>query len=273
MTVPDISNPFFASVIRGVEETVQAAGYSVLLGDTRQNPEREAEYARMFHRREADGLIFLGHRLPEVLRRLVADAQVRLAIVNGGELDPDNDVSCVGIDNAAAAFCVMEHLHRLGHRKIAILAGRATPLAWNSRLTGVHRFVDQCTDPVEITVWNSAFIPEAGLEQALLALSQDERPTALFCFNDELAIGALVAARRLGLRCPEDVSIVGFDDIRYAAMMEPPLTTLRQPMVDLGREAARVLLDILDGTMRSKVSIELPYELIVRGSTAAPVSK
>lgn len=270
VTVPDISNPFFALVIRGVEESAQAAGYSVLLGDTRQDPEREAQYARMLHRKEADGLIFLGHHLPQILSGLAGHSGTRLAIVNGCAFRPELGVSGVGIDNFAAAWTVIDHLYGLGHRRIAVLSGPEGPPPGSERRRGVYRYADQSDEPIEITVWESEYLAESGLEQTLHALSQPNRPTAVFCFNDEMAMGALAAVRHMGLRCPDDVSIVGFDDIRYARMTDPPLTTVRQPMADLGREAVRLLLDIIDGRSGQETSVSLPFELVVRGSTAPP---
>ena len=140
VTVPDISNPFFSQVIRGVEEAALAAGYSVLLGDTRHEEAREEQYALMFRRKEADGLIFLGHRLPDILAELLAAKGPRTPIVNGCEFRPGLAVSSAHIDNERAAAEVMDHLYGLGHVRVGVVTGPlASPisrLGW-SPSTGV----------------------------------------------------------------------------------------------------------------------------------------
>lgn len=270
VTVPDISNPFFSQVIRGVEEAARTAGYSVLLGDTRHEPEREEEYAAMLLRREADGLIFLGHRLPEVLSGLVAREGGGAPIVNGCEYSPELGVSGAHIDNARAAAEAMEHLYGLGHRRVGVITGPlASPLS-RDRLAGVHTAAEAAGHADGLWVVDGDFSIESGVREAGALLDGAERPSAIFCFSDEMAMGALVAFRQRGLSCPGDVSLVGFDDIRFAQHLDPPLTTISQPMDKIGHEAVRLLLDILSGRAGALEHVTLPHELVVRGSTAAP---
>lgn len=270
VTVPDISNPFFSQVIRGVEEAARAAGYSVLLGDTRHEAEREEEYAAMLLRREADGLIFLGHRLPQALAPMVAKAGARTPIVNGCEYSSDLGVSGAHIDNARAAAEAMEHLYGLGHRAVGVITGPlASPLS-RDRLAGVREAAEAAGRTAGLRVAIGDFSIESGLREATDLLGAGERPTAIFCFSDEMAMGALEAIRRADLKCPDDVSLVGFDDIRFAQHLDPPLTTVSQPMDRIGHEVVRLLLDILSGRAQALEHVTLPHALAIRGSTAAP---
>lgn len=270
VTVPDISNPFFSQVIRGVEEAAHAAGYSVLLGDTRHEEEREEQYATMLRRKEADGLIFLGHRLPDTLAEMVRTMGPRTPIVNGCEYRPDLGVSGAHIDNERAAIEVMDHLYGLGHSRVGVITGPlASPLS-SDRLTGVRAAAERHGHAEVLQVVTGDFSIESGVRQAGALLNGALRPTAIFCFSDEMAMGALDAIRRGGLRCPEDVSLVGFDDIRFAQYLEPQLTTVSQPMDKIGHEVVRLLLDILSGRSDSLQHVTLPHQLVIRSSTAKP---
>lgn len=268
VTVPDISNPFFSQVIRGVEEAAHAAGYSVLLGDTRHDSAREERYGRMLWSKEADGLIFLGHRLPDSLAEMVEAMGALTPIVNGCEFSPDLKVSSAHIDNARAAADAMEHLHRLGHRRVGIVTGPlASPIS-RDRLAGARQAAERQGQTVGVATGD--FSIESGLRETLSLLEAAPAPTAIFCFSDEMAMGALEAFRRHGLRCPDDVSLVGFDDIRYAQHLDPPLTTVSQPMERIGHEVVRLLLDVLSGRAQGARHVTLPHRLLLRASTAPP---
>ncbi|MBW8812685.1 MAG: LacI family DNA-binding transcriptional regulator [Caulobacterales bacterium] len=270
VTVPDISNPFFSQVIRGVEEAAKAAGYSVLLGDTRHEPAREEQYASMLRRKEADGLIFLGHRLPEAAADMVAAQGARAPIVNGCEYSPELRVSSAHIDNAQAAAEAMDHLYALGHRRVGVITGPlGSPLS-RDRLAGAEAAAARHGRAGDLRVVTGDFSIEAGVEQATALLDRAPAPTAIFCFSDEMAMGALSALRRRGLRCPQDVSLVGFDGIRFAAFLDPALTTVSQPMERIGHEVVGLLLEILRGEAGAPRHVTLPHTLVVRGSTAPP---
>lgn len=270
VTVPDISNPFFSHVIRGVEEAALAAGYSVLLGDTRHEEAREEQYAAMFRRKEADGLIFLGHRLPDALAEMVAAKGVRTPIVNGCEFRPGLAVSSAHIDNAAAAAEVVEHLYALGHARVGVVTGPlASPIS-SDRLAGVLAAAQRHGRTSALRMAIGDFSIESGVRRTGELLDEPGRPTAIFCFSDEMAMGALEAIRQRGLRCPQDVSLVGFDDIRFARYLHPQLTTVSQPKEQIGHEVVRLLLDILGGRATALQNVTLPHQLVIRESTAAP---
>ncbi len=271
VTVPDIANPFFSLILQGIESAALRSGYAVLLGDTQHDDAREQQYALMLQRREADGLIFLGHRLPKAAAGIVrSKPRGQAPVVNGCEFSPSLGVPSVHIDNAKAAFEAIDHLCQLGHRRIGVVTGpMASPLS-RDRLKGATARADRDRTRVTIAVAGGDFSIESGIAAGDQLLSAAKPPTGIFCFNDEMAIGVLHSARQRGLHVPDDLSVIGFDDIRFAQYMDPPLTTIRQPMRELGEATVRLLLNILRGNVKDAVSVTLPHALIVRASTAPP---
>jgi LacI family transcriptional regulator, repressor for deo operon, udp, cdd, tsx, nupC, and nupG len=269
VTVPDIANPFFSLIIQGIEEAALREGYAVVLGDTHHDAEREERYGEMLLRREADGLIFLGHSVSKSISALVKKGQLP-PIVNGCEYSPSLGVPSAHVDNEAAAYEAMSHLYGLGHRQIGVITGPlASPLS-RDRLRGAQSCAKDNGAGRQVMVVNGDFSIESGIAGAARLLAQETPPTAVFCFNDEMAIGVLDYASRIGKSVPESLSVIGFDDIRFARYMRPALTTISQPMLDIGRETVRLLLGVLQGTVTSPVSITLPHKLEIRSSTGAP---
>ncbi len=271
VTVPDIANPFFALILQGIEDAAQREGYAVLLGDTQHDPEREDRYAQMLRRKEADGLIFLGHRLPAEAESIIAAAAPRCApIVNGCEFSPQLGVPSVHIDNAKAAHEAMDYLYTLGHRRIGIVTGPLVSPLSRDRLRGVTACAKARGIADRLVIVNGDFSIGSGVSAAERLLQARTPPTAIFCFNDEMAMGVIETARRRTVRVPDQVSVVGFDDIRFARHTDPPLTTVAQPMREIGEGCVRLLLEILQGHTLDPVSVTLPHELTIRGSTKPP---
>jgi LacI family transcriptional regulator, repressor for deo operon, udp, cdd, tsx, nupC, and nupG len=269
VTVPDIANPFFSLIIQGIEETAQREGYSVLLGDTHHDSAVEDKYGLMLQRREADGLIFLGHRLPNTVKTWMRGQPNLPPVVNGCEYSRSLGVPSAHIDNAAAAGQMMDHLYGLGHRLIGLVTGPlASPLS-RDRLRGAMARARAEGAARQVTTANGDFSIQSGIACAARLLAQPKPPTAIFCFNDEMAIGVLDYAHRTGRRVPDSLSIAGFDDIRFARYAHPALTTISQPMLDIGRETVRLVLGILQGSVEKALSITLPHRLELRDSTAA----
>jgi LacI family repressor for deo operon, udp, cdd, tsx, nupC, and nupG len=266
LTVPDISNPFFASVIRGAEEAAREAGYSVVLGDTRHDPQMEDQYAEMLSRREVDGLIFLGHRLPESLRPLVSLQGALAPIVNGCEYSPGLGVPSVHIDNAAASSDAIEHLIGLGHREIGIITGPPISPISRDRLSGAVNAAERHGLLNQLQVRTGDYSARSAFEQAGDLLTGNV--TAIFCFSDEMAMGAISAIRQAGLSCPEHVSVIGFDDLPLTRFFQPALTTIAQPKGQIGRQAVALLVEILRGNQSPVSQVTLAHELVVRDSTA-----
>jgi LacI family repressor for deo operon, udp, cdd, tsx, nupC, and nupG len=273
VTVPDISNPFFSLILQGIEDAAQREDYAVLFGDTQHDEGREQRYALMLKSKEADGLIFLGHRLPEAAAILAKAAAPRCApIVNGCEFNPRLGVPSVHIDNERAAADVTHLLYDLGHERIGVITGPlASPLSAD-RLRGATVTARRRGGDLLLVVPGD-FSVESGSAAAQQMLASPRPPTAIFCFNDEMAIGVLELARSKRIRVPRDLSVVGFDDIRFARYMEPPLTTVSQPMRAIGEGTVRLLLAILNDGAVTPDSVTLPHTLVTRGSTAAPPAR
>lgn len=269
VTVPDIANPFFAQILQGAEDAAQAVGYAVLLGDTQHQPDREERYAQMLRRNEADGMIVLGHRLPPTARDIVEQRGAAAPVVNGCEFDPSLGIPSVHIDNAAAARTVMEHLYGLGHERIAVVGGPPDNPLHQQRLEGVRAAGKARGRLRQLSIVPGDFSVESGHAAAMAMLAAAPVPTAVFCFSDQMALGTLAACRELGLRVPEDLSIVGFDDLASSRYLTPPLTTIRQPMREIGERAVNLLLAIIEH-VDVPLQQTLDFSLMLRGSTAAP---
>jgi LacI family repressor for deo operon, udp, cdd, tsx, nupC, and nupG len=224
-------------------------------------------------RHEADGLIFLGHRLPRPAAELVRQMAPKYApVVNGCEFSPSLGVPSVHIDNAKAAYQAMDHLYGLGHRRIGIVTGPLVSPLSRDRLSGATARAKKQKAEREFIVMHGDFSIESGAVAAERLLGRSEPPTAMFCFNDEMAMGAIEVAKRLGIRVPQQLSVVGFDDIRFSRHMDPPLTTIAQPMREIGEGTVRLLLSILAGgdDAETPQSVTLSHKLVVRASTAPP---
>jgi LacI family transcriptional regulator, repressor for deo operon, udp, cdd, tsx, nupC, and nupG len=275
VTVPDLSNPFFSLILQGIEDAALREGYAVLVGDTQHDEQREERYALMLRRKEADGLIFLGHRMPQEAASFIRLSALGCApVVNGCEFSPTLGVPSVHIDNSKAAFEAMDHLYGLGHRRIGIVTGPLVSPLSRDRLSGATARAKKQKAEREFIVMHGDFSIESGAAAAERLLGRREPPTGIFCFNDEMAMGVVEVARRFGVHVPQQLSIVGFDDIRFARHIDPPLTTIAQPMRQIGEGTVRLLLSILAGGRNAETpeSVTLPHKLIVRESTA-PVSR
>jgi LacI family repressor for deo operon, udp, cdd, tsx, nupC, and nupG len=266
--LPDIANPFFSEVIRGIEQVAHENGYSVLLGETQSSLVREQAYADMVAARQADGIITMSHRVPAI------PVQGRLPVVNACEYVKDSQVSSVYVDNVAAAGVAVDYLVMLGHRDIAFIAGPpASPISVD-REEGYRLALARAKiQPHAALTAVGDFSIEAGERAIELFLSQGQTFSAVFCSNDEMAIGAMRALGAHGLRVPEDVSVIGFDDIRFARYTTPSLTTVAQPKNALGREAMTMLIELLNDPSVPPRKRVLSADLVVRGSTAPRAAK
>ncbi len=272
VTLPTIANPYFALVLEGAEDAARRAGYSVLIGATAYQEDREDRYVEMLLRREAEGLMLLDPHLPKSAAEWIRSIAPRQApVVSCGEWRPTLGVPGVHIDNVKAGWDAIDHLCVLGHRRIGVIPG-ASRISVNSRdrLKGARQRARHAHGSVELVVSEGDFYLPSGAAAADRLLASATPPTAIFTVGDEMAIGVLHAARRRGLRVPGDLSVVGFDDVRFSQYTDPPLTTVRIPMRALGETSVRLLLEILEGTSTRVESVTLPHELVIRESTAPP---
>lgn len=263
--VPDIANPFFSEVIRGIERVAQQQGYSVLLGDTENNSKREETYAQMVTSRQVDGAIILLPHIAASIRRAGAP------IVNACEYVSDKAVTSVYSDNVGGARAAAEYLLALGHVSIGFIGGPpGSPLSVDRERGYVDAMRANGFSLDRKLMVAGDFSAESGVRATEALLARGLPLTALVCANDEMALGALRAVRDRGLSVPVDMSIIGFDDIRLARFIDPPLTTVAQPMQEIGREAMTLLIDLLADPTTAARKRMLPTQLIIRASTAKP---
>jgi LacI family transcriptional regulator, repressor for deo operon, udp, cdd, tsx, nupC, and nupG len=269
VVVPDIGNTFFARILGGIEQEAAAAGMTMLIGDTGRSRTREDAYVRYLLNGRADGALLLAEPQAAWFDIPTANARGIRPIVTISEVGPRNETVAVSIDNEAASHAAVSHLVAQGHRHIAHLTGPQTNILTHQRLTGYRRALAGAGIALQTEY---EFPGDFGLASGRAAFdlyrAQTIRPTAIFCANDEMAIGFMAAAHKAGVMVPRDVSVVGFDDIHFAQSYIPALTTIRQPRAEMGAAAMRLLLAIIAN--EAPAAIRLPSELILRDSTAAP---
>src|SRR6266516_800131 len=268
MLVPDITNPFFPPVVRGAEDSLAKAGYSLVLANTDNDDQRARREVRIMLEGRVDGLLLAMARRRDPLVAELFAGPVPVVLVNR-TVDHVGAFAVVPDDHAGAVLAV-EHLYELGHRHIGHVAGPQTTSTGARRLAGFTEAAQArgiVTEAVEAARFNE--LEGARAADTLLA-GAGPRPTAIVAANDLLALGVLDVAARQGLACPADLSVVGFNDMPFVDRLQPPLTTLRVAEYDLGYRAAALLLERLDGPERRAETLLLTPELVIRGSTAPP---
>jgi LacI family transcriptional regulator, repressor for deo operon, udp, cdd, tsx, nupC, and nupG len=269
--VPDIANLFYSKIVQEIELVARNRGYQILLGETQENLDIERAYSELVHQRMADGVISLGMTIPlkmDPRRKTVDAAWPPLVMV--GEYTGDIPLPRVGIDNIQAAVDATRHLVDLGHRDIAFIGGPKNFTLCQERLKGFRKVLRKAGLKVPANhIQFGDFKLASGYTQVKALFASGARPTALFCANDEIAMGAMKALREHGLGVPQDVSIIGFDNLDIAEYCSTPLTTIHQPRREMGSEAMTLMLNILSGDAPVQTRITLPHQLIVRESTRA----
>ncbi len=270
LVVPDLTNPLFPPIVRGIEEVLEAAGYSGLIVNTDNDPGRERTQIESLRSRQVEGLIvataLLEHPLLEQLHR----EGVLMVMVNRR---PDGiDVPSITPDDATGIGLAVQHLADLGHRRIAHLAGPAstsTGMVRARAFRGAVRDLGLDDDPALTRVcdlWSEA----SGADALRSLLDAGADVTAVVAGNDLIALGCYDVFFERGIDCPGDMSVVGFNDMPFLDKLRPPLTSVSIPHHQIGTEAARLLLDAIAEPTRPARSVMLPLSLVVRGSTAAP---
>jgi len=267
--VPDICDPYFAEIIRGIEDAAVENDYLVLLGDSGQQKKRESSFVNLVFTKQADGMLLLGTDHPFDVSK--SEQKNLPPMVMACEFAPELELPTVHIDNLTSAFEAVNYLAQLGHKRIAQISGPMSATLCKFRQQGYQQALRRAgvsMNPAYSTIGDFTF--EAGAQAVRQLLALPEQPTAIFCHNDTMAIGAIQEAKKLGLRVPQDLSVVGFDDIQFAQYCDPPLTTISQPRYEIGRQAMLMMLDLLKGNDVQAGSRLLEASLVVRGSTAPP---
>lgn len=265
--IPDITNPFFGQAVRGCEDVLYAAGYSIFLCNTNEDPVKEQSYLDILTRRGVDGLLMFGARSSAgVLSEVVHDG---IPIVAEDSPAQHSNTTVIDIDNVYGAASATRHLLELGHRRVGHLGGPQQRLAAVHRVEGYRQALEEAgLDYEPRLVLRCQPSIRSGYHGAIQLL-EGEKPTALFCYNDLMAVGAMVACKQLNLAIPADVALVGFDDIAMASLVAPALTTVRVHQYQIGRQAGELLLERLAGGEAPQKRVLFPVELVVRSSCGA----
>ncbi len=269
LIIPTITNPVFSESTRGVQDVANANGYQVILGNSDYQSEKEAALIEVFRERQVDGLIITTTNLKgNILKNLLDDEFPYLLLYSTVRKGP---MPSVGVDNFLGGYLATGHLIQLKHRRIGMLAGE---FRFSDR--SFHRWhgYKKCLKDNQIAydpelLLHARYTPVSGCKGLKRFINAKNPPTAVFCSNDLLAIGAIEGARQMGLGIPHDISIIGFDDMQIASFVSPSLTTIRQPTYEMGRQGAEALIDIIEGKAGKPVHKLLDISLIPRESTGA----
>ncbi|MDN2479872.1 DNA-binding transcriptional regulator CytR [Vibrio agarivorans] len=267
--VPDICDPYFSEIIRGIEDAAMEHGYLVLLGDSGQQKKRESSFVNLVFTKQADGMLLLGSDLPFDVSK--SEQKNLPPMVMACEYAPELELPTVHIDNLTSAFEAVNYLTQLGHKKVAQISGPNTSALCQFRHQGYQQALRRAgleMKPEYVEYCDFNF--EGGVKGVRKLLSNSEPPTAIFCHCDTQAIGAIQEAKRLGFRVPQDLSVVGFDNIDFGLYCDPPLTTVAQPRYEIGRQTMLMMLEVLRGHDVRAGSRLLETELVIRDSAAPP---
>jgi LacI family transcriptional regulator len=269
--IPDLNNPLFPPIVRGIEDVLSAAGYSALIVNTDNDPDRETAQVATLRSRQVEGMIFAtALRHHPLLEQLAAEGFATVLVNRRVESAAILNVTC---DDASGVAAAVRHLAELGHRRIAHLAGPQSTSTGAVRLRAYRQAMADAGLGVDDTlIARCDYWTEDEGTMAVRRLLDDDAATftAILAGNDLLALGAYDALGERGLVCPDDVSVVGFNDIRFMDKLRPPLTSVRIPHYEIGAEAARVLLERLANPSLPAKSVLLPPALVVRQSTSPP---
>jgi LacI family transcriptional regulator len=266
--IPDITNPLFPPILRGIEDRLDEAGYTALIVNTDNDPERERIDLETMRARQVDGFISATARLDREL--LVELAGTPFVLVNRSL--EDGSVPAVTVNDRQGIALAVEHVVALGHKRIGHVAGPQDLSTGHRRHLG---FIDAIRAagleaPPEYIRFGASFTEEEGARVCDELLDAAPRPTAIVAANDLLAIGCYDALEERGLTCPDDISITGFNDMPFVDRLRPPLTSVRIPQREIGKAAADLLLEQLSGGGETAAEILLEATLVIRGSTAPP---
>jgi LacI family transcriptional regulator len=263
-----LDSPWAVEIIRGVEEWCAAHSIGVAVSAVRHGSARPASWTSALASHDTDGVLVVLSQVTTAQLQELRAADIPLVVIDPVNF-PDPDLPGVGATNWAGGLAATEHLTRLGHRRIAAIGGPLEYLCTRARIDGYRSALESAGlayDPGLVRYGD--FHHEGGFAHGGALLDLDDPPTAIFAGSDQQAMGVYEAARQRGLRVPQDLSVVGFDDLAVARWLSPPLTTVAQPLAEMGGTAAEMLGSLIEGTTLVSRRVELATELIVRESTA-----
>ncbi|MFN8491340.1 MAG: LacI family DNA-binding transcriptional regulator [Caldilineaceae bacterium] len=269
LVLSDITNPFWTTVARGVEDAASQQGFNVILCNTDEKESKQAEYLAVLLRKRVDGILLVPARSTPESVKTIQKQGVQVVVMD--RRVPGAEVDVVRGSSTQGAFELVDYLLKLGHRRIAILTGPENVSTAQERVNGCKQAFKAAKAPeANMTVIAGEFTIESGYALAQQAVALTPRPTALFAANNFIAIGTLKALHDLGLRVPEDVSVVSFDDLPVSLVVDPFLTVAAQPAYQMGQRATELLLQrIFSPAATPGQEVVLPTQLIVRQSCRA----
>ncbi len=271
LIVTDITNPFFTTVARGVEDQASEQGFSVIFCNTDESPEEETQYVNVLLQKQVDGLLLVPTGGASEIVTFLNNYTVPFVLLD--RRVPGVEVDVVRSDSEQAAYDGIQHLLQLGHTRIAALCGSSSITSSQERATGYRRAMIDAglTREAEKRVYFTSFTVSGGYDAARQALAEATRPTAFFAANNFIAIGAMRMLKEAGLQVPQDMSMISFDDLPAAILIDPFLTVIEQRAYEMGRQATALLLDRLhDRGPDEPQEILLPTELHIRRSSGPP---
>jgi DNA-binding LacI/PurR family transcriptional regulator len=266
LIIPDIQNPFYAEIARGVEDAAYAAEYALLLCNSDENPDKEQFYLDVMRSESVDGIVLPPFEETDTAVADIIKTGMPVVCVDRSLSKVKTDL--VEVDNYRGAFEAVAHLVEKGHQSIGLIAGRIQVSTSRERRRGyLDALAEAGITPRKDLMREGDFRQESGRVLATELLGLRKPPTALFALNNLMTVGALNAVHQLGLRVPQDVAVVGFDDLPWAEALDPPLTVVRQPAYEVGKQAMELLLKRIMEPVRPTVTMRLLPQLIVRRST------
>ncbi len=264
---PNITNPYYANIIAGIAQGAQEHGYSYFLFNTEGKRELDEQILDRLKKHQADGAILLA---AELGADWIYDYAKEYPVVQCSEFDPQFEIPHVSIDNYQATRDVMDYLISNGHTRIGTISIDNRFYSTSERLRAYRDALREAGLPVEedyIRYATGEYTFKMGFKSAHSLLAQENRPTALFCISDMLALGAIAGAKEMGFRVPEDVTVIGFDDVEYTTMFHPYVTTIVQPCFDIGHTALELVCNKIQH-QQVPTNVLLPHRLVLRESAA-----
>ncbi|MFN2140139.1 MAG: LacI family DNA-binding transcriptional regulator [Candidatus Promineifilaceae bacterium] len=269
LLVVDLATQYVGELVRGIDEVLAANQFELMLYTTHRRKIKESTFVTMMARGMSDGLLIVLPRDPETYLGSLRQHEFPYVLIDqlGNE---DIDLS-ITADNFHGAYTAINHLLELGHRRIGLITGWMDMISARHRLDGYRAALADYGIPFDQElVFEGNFSTMCGRDGARHLLDLHQPPTAIFASNDDSALGVIETVRIRGLHVPDDISVVGFDDIPMASIINPRLTTVKQPLEEMGRRAATILLDSIEEPEKEQASVVFPAELIIRESASKP---
>jgi LacI family transcriptional regulator len=270
LVITDVTNPFFTIIARGVEDTAAKAGYNVIFCNTDESEEKEEKYLHLLLQKQVDGILLVPANSASKSIEFILEQGTPVVVLD--RRVPINGIDVVRCDSFDGGYQLTRLLLQLGHRRIAVLNGSIDVSTSQDRLAGYKKAMEEAGAETNEQFYYGNFTQARGYEMARMAFSQDPHPTALFAANNLIAIGTLWALQEMGLRVPEDVAVVSFDDLPSNLVAYPFLTVATQPAYEMSKRATELLIERLNGKAATECQeVVLPIELIIRASSGIKI--